>query len=107
MCVGSKKFFSERIILVLKTVRGFEKLYLRSVLRNFKRLCYFCFKVRMFDFTSKSRFSPKKNPPPFGSQMGGGCAKTEFFGFLGEKNRVLSKNIRFTKNNFLQNFEKR
>ena len=60
---------------VLKTVRAFEEQYLMSAFLNFKRLCYFCFKVRIFDFTLKSRFSQKK----------WGCAKTQFFGFLGEK----------------------
>ena len=80
-CVQSKMFFSERTLLVLKTVRAFEKKYVRSAFLNFKRLCNFCFEVRMFDFASKSRFSQKKNPPPFGSQMGGGCTKKNKIGF--------------------------
>ena len=89
-CVQSKMFFSETKLSVLKTVRAFEKQYLRSAFLNFKRLCYFCFKVRMFDFTSKSRFSQKKNPPPFGSQMGGGSAKKSKIRVFMKKKLVLS-----------------
>ena len=86
-CVISKMFLSKTTMLVVKTVRAFEKQYLRFAFLNFKSLCYFCLEVRTFDFTSKSRFSRKKNPPPpFGSQTGEGVApKHIFFVFLGKK----------------------
>ena len=96
-CVISKMFLSKTTMLVVKTVRAFEKQYLRFAFLNFKSLCYFCLEVRTFNFTSKSRFSRKKNPPPFGSQTGGGSAKTHFFRVFRKKNGVLSKILRFTK----------
>ena len=96
-------FFSETTCLVLKTVWAFEKQYLRRPFVNF------WVPESFFWGSSKSWLSDqnrkkclKINPPPFGSQKGGGWAKKQKRRFFPQKLWFVSTNVLFVRKKFFE-----